>query len=193
MRRIVAFVFLGSAALAGGLEHSPVSSSIAAHAHTAPNTSMAAQMQEMLATLRPLRGKAFDAAWTRSMIDHHQMALEMAQHELSMGRDPRVKAEAKKVVDAQKKEITTMQGWLKTWTGRSYAPKSMPMHMNNMQGSMDKWFLQEMIPHHQGALMMSSLISSHTQNSQLLALGRTIIRAQSMEIVRYRQLLQSVK
>ncbi len=150
-------------------------------------------MQDMLA---PLRNKAFDVKWTQLMIDHHQMALDMAQHELSMGQDPRVKAEAQRVIAAQKREIATMQGWLKAWTGQSNTPKSMSMDMpmsDHMKGSMDRWFLEGMIPHHQGAIDMSRLIPSRTQNPLVRQLGKQIIASQTAEIARYRTLLKTIK
>lgn len=125
------------------------------------------------------------------MIDHHQMALDMAQPELLHGKDKRVKTEAQKVISAQQREIKIMQSWLKSWTGKSYIPKPMPMGMDNV-GSMDKWFLENMIPHHQGAIDMSKLIPERTQNVQLRQMGQNIIRAQTAEIVQYRQLLKSL-
>lgn len=194
--RILATVLLlGGLALAGGREPSPVMP--LGHAgmnhHTDAGAAlMEGHMQAMLVPLRPLTGKAFDVAWVRAMIDHHQMAVDMAQHELMMGKDARVKAAAQKVVDAQKKEISTMQGWLKAWTGEHYQPGPMPMGMDGV-GSMDRWFLEGMIPHHQGAIDMSHLIPSRTQNAALRQLGQQIIRVQSAEIAQYRQLLASVK
>lgn len=187
-------LLLGGLALAGGRESGPVMPMPMNHAnHAAQNHAaqpMSMQMADMLAPLRPLKGKAFDVAWVKAMIDHHGMALDMARHELAMGQDARVKAAAQKVIDAQNMEIKTMQGWLRAWTGESYAP--MPMQMN-MTESADRWFLTEMIPHHQGAIEMSNLIPARTQNGQLRQLGQAIIRAQSAEIAQYRELFKTVK
>lgn len=182
-------VMLSSFALAGGRESIP--QTMNHMAHSAGEQLMEKNMMDMLAPLRPLRGKAFDVKWTQLMIYHHQMALDMAQHELSMGHDPRVKAEAQKVLGAQRQEITTMQNWLKRWTGQSYKPQPMPMDMNGMD-NMDKWFLEGMIPHHQGAIDMSQLIAERTHNTQVRQLGQAIIRTQSAEIAQYRQLLRGL-
>ncbi|MDE1153733.1 MAG: DUF305 domain-containing protein [Micavibrio sp.] len=54
-----------------------------------------------------------DVDFIRSMIPHHQMALEMAETELKNGKDAAAKDMAQKVIDAQKREITTMKEWLK--------------------------------------------------------------------------------
>lgn len=54
-----------------------------------------------------------DVDFIRSMIPHHQMALEMAQAELKNGKDAAAKDMAQNIIDAQKREIATMQTWLK--------------------------------------------------------------------------------
>ncbi|WP_291426565.1 DUF305 domain-containing protein [Deinococcus sp.] len=187
MKRVFVLVaLLGGLALAGGRESGPVMPMNHA-GHTVQS-----QMTDMLTPLRPLRGKAFDIKWTQLMIDHHQMAVMMAQHELAMGQNSRVKAAAQKVIDAQMSEIATMQGWLQSWTGQLDQPRPMPMQMD-MPGGADKWFLEGMIPHHQGAIDMARLIPSRTQNADLRRLGMDIIRVQSNEIAQYRQLLKVLK
>ncbi len=198
-RALLLGALLAGAALAGGREPGPVmplpgmASHAAGHAdmgHSAHLMQM--HMAEMLAPLRPLSGRAFDVKWTELMIDHHQMALDMAQHELMHGTDARVKAAARKVIDAQQKEITTMQGWLKAWTGKTHQPQAMPMGMDNV-GSMDRWFLEGMIPHHQGAIDMARLVPARTQNVQLRQMAQDIIRVQSAELTQYRQWLGALK
>ena len=55
-----------------------------------------------------------DVDFIRSMIPHHQMALGMAEKELKKGKDPAARELAQKIIDAQKREISTMESWLKT-------------------------------------------------------------------------------
>lgn len=43
---------------------------------------------------------------------HHQQALDMAQIEIAQGKSPEMKAMAKKIVSAQKKEIAEFDNWL---------------------------------------------------------------------------------
>ncbi len=193
MKRLLtlAGVTLLSVALAGGREPGPVMPMNHAGMNHSAHT-MQTQMADMLAPLHPLSGKAFDIKWTQLMMNHHQMAVHMAQHELAMGQDMRVKAAAQKVIDAQMPEIATMQGWLQSWTGQLYQPRLMPMQMD-MPGSADRWFLEGMTVHHQGAIDMARLIPSRTQNADLRKLGVEIIRVQSAEIAQYRQLLKTVK
>ena len=54
-----------------------------------------------------------DANFIRDMIPHHQMAVDMAEKELKNGKDPKARAMAQKILEAQKKEIVDMKEWLK--------------------------------------------------------------------------------
>jgi uncharacterized protein (DUF305 family) len=52
---------------------------------------------------------AFDAAFMRMMIPHHQGAVTMANAELKRGKDPALTALAKNIVAAQQREIRQMR------------------------------------------------------------------------------------
>lgn len=45
---------------------------------------------------------------------HHQAAIDMAQMELKGGKDAKMRAMAKRIVDAQQKEIKEIDSWLAT-------------------------------------------------------------------------------
>ncbi len=55
-----------------------------------------------------------DLDFIRSMIPHHQMALEMSEKELKNGKDPAAREMAQKIIEAQKREISIMKKWLNT-------------------------------------------------------------------------------
>lgn len=59
------------------------------------------------------------------MIDHHQMALDMANDCLAVATTDSVTALCQAIIDAQTAEIETMQGWLLAWYNVDYAPLSM--------------------------------------------------------------------
>ena len=53
-----------------------------------------------------------DKDFAMMMKMHHQQALDMAQMEIAHGKSPEMKAMAKKMVAAQKKEIAQFDKWL---------------------------------------------------------------------------------
>lgn len=54
-----------------------------------------------------------DTDFVRSMIPHHQGAIDMAKIELAHGKDPKLRKLAEDIVKAQEAEIADMRAWLK--------------------------------------------------------------------------------
>lgn len=75
----------------------------------------------------PMAGRAGRAElrFLQGMVDHHQMALDMAGHCLEKAQDARVKSICTGVIAAQTVEIEQMRGWIKAWYGVDYAPIAM--------------------------------------------------------------------
>ncbi len=61
----------------------------------------------------------------QGMIDHHQMALDMANDCLAKASTPAVVALCEGIISAQSAEIEQMQGWLLAWYNVAYEPISM--------------------------------------------------------------------
>ena len=57
-----------------------------------------------------LRGD-IDKNFVNMMIPHHQGAIDMAKVELQYGKDPQLLEMARKIIEAQDKEIIEMKGW----------------------------------------------------------------------------------
>ena len=72
----------------------------------------AAVMNTMMSNMMvPYTGDA-DVDFARSMIPHHQAAIDMAKVQLEFGKDPAIRAIAEEVIKAQEAEIATLQAWL---------------------------------------------------------------------------------
>jgi uncharacterized protein (DUF305 family) len=86
------------------------------------------------------------------MIDHHQMALDMAQDCLAKAESDDVLTLCQAVIDAQSAEISLMQGWLRDWYQVDYAPVSMlaglpedAAPMSGMEHDMDSGAIGDMM------------------------------------------------
>ena len=107
---------------------------------------------------RPAPNKAtarYEVKFMTSMIDHHAMAIEMA--ELCAGRTVHAELQAlcDQIIATQQQEIDTMRAWLASWHGVSYTPKmtsadrKMLDRMASMSGAeFETEFMKMMIEHH---------------------------------------------
>lgn len=72
-------------------------------------------MDDMMHSLDGLRGDAFDEAFIRAMIPHHQGAIDMAEAVLENAKHEELKTLARDIIEAQQREIDMMNGWLRDW------------------------------------------------------------------------------
>ncbi len=140
-----------------------------------------------------------DRHFIEQMIPHHQDAITMADLALQKTTHPEIKKLAEDIKKTQSEEITKMRSWYKTWYGTevtgisSSAGFGMGMH-GGMMGNQtdidslknasdfDKAFIEEMIPHHQMAVMMATMLQSGTNREEMKQLAQDIITAQNKEI-----------
>jgi Uncharacterized protein conserved in bacteria len=77
------------------------------------------------ASAQETRGQRAELRFLEGMIDHHQMAVDMANDCLAKASDETLLTICQDIIDAQSAEIAAMQGWLRDWYGVEYAPVSM--------------------------------------------------------------------
>ncbi len=151
---------------------------------------------------------SLDAHFIEQMIPHHEDAITMAQLALQKSQRPEIRKLAQAIIDSQSKEIDQMKSWYKTWYGKevSVATQAMGHGMASSQGmhmgmmgnetdtkrlenaaDFDRAFIEEMIPHHQMAVMMASMLKQGTQRPEMQTLAQDISTAQTKEIDQMRQ------
>jgi len=135
-----------------------------------------------------------DIDFAAMMVEHHWGAVAMAKLELNQGNDSDLKQFAKKVIDAQEKEISFMTDFIKRAPQKTSPDAkafsdglkaSMEVMMKDSVPSyknIDKDFATQMIPHHQSAVEMAKLYLQYGTNSDLKKLSQNIINSQSKEI-----------
>ena len=152
-----------------------------------------------------------DAHFIEQMIPHHEDAITMSEVALVKATKPEVKQLAQDIIKSQQKEIDQMKAWHKDWYGEEVpsgdsamkdhgmmSKSNMHMGMMGDQTDMerlenaedfDREFVQEMIPHHQMAVMMAQMVKSGTSRAEMKKLADDIINAQNKEIEMMRQWL----
>lgn len=78
------------------------------------------------------RGARAEVRYMEGMIDHHQMALDMAEDCMAKVETESFRAVCQAVIDAQTPEIETLRGWLRDWYEIEYAPMAMSELMELM-------------------------------------------------------------
>lgn len=145
----------------------------------------------------------YDLRFIGAMRLHHQGAVAMAQEALAKSQRLEIKQLAQEIITAQKREIEQMNQWQKAWypkandTPIAWHPSmkhSMAMTKEQMQSMMmsmdlgeadadfDLRFIDAMIPHHEGALVMAEDALSKSQRAEILELAQNILTSQKQEI-----------
>jgi len=132
------------------------------------------------------------------MIPHHQEAVDTAKEVIARGGSTQeVKKLVENIVVAQEKEIADMKSWYQAWYGVAYTDKGtyqpMMRDLSALSGAnLDKVFLEDMIVHHMGAIMMAQSVQSYIEHNEMKTLTQAIVSSQSAEIVQMRQMLRGL-
>ncbi|PSB15060.1 DUF305 domain-containing protein [Phormidesmis priestleyi ULC007] len=153
-----------------------------------------------------------DLRFVDAMTPHHQGAVEMAKEAQQKSKRPEIQKLAAGILKAQDKEINQMKQWRQAWYPKASAEPvaynskmghSMPMSQDQMKGMMmnmdlgaadaqfDLRFLNAMIPHHEGAVVMAQDASSKSKRPEIKKLAQEIIASQKTEIKQMQQWKQA--
>ncbi len=147
-----------------------------------------------------------DSHFIENMIPHHEDAITMANLALTRAEHQEIKTLSNNIIKSQSEEIDQMKQWYKSWfesevpNSNSSMGRGMGMMMNGgMMGNetdiktlenakpFDKEFIEQMIPHHQMAVMMAQMLSRSTNRPEMKQLAENIISAQTKEINQMRE------
>ena len=159
-------------------------------------------------------GSTYDLRWLDGMVQHHTGALRMSEFVFDIGV-PGVGSLGKAIWRDQAQEIKAMGQWRKAWypdapvypvvlkSGGDPDARADLTRMSTaqiqalqMMGSTPTrenrvtWFLEGMIAHHGGALVMAHDALNKSSNPTIRRLARQIIVAQRREILELRRMLK---
>lgn len=189
--KVIALVAIGSLGLALPLTLAQRSTEPAANRSTVHGGMMhhGAMMHDMQVS------SEFD--YLTKMIPHHQEAIDTARLVLAGSDRPEMKRFAEDIIRVQTAEIEQMQQWLKEWyPGRDTTVEVTPMmrNLNNLRGDdLDQAFLEDMVMHHMGAVMMSQMLLNRNlvDHEPVRPFAEEIATTQRQEIVQMQTWLKN--
>ncbi len=150
----------------------------------------------------------YDLRFIDGMIPHHEGAVAMAEAALEHSQRPEIRQLAENIIAAQQVEIKQMQDWRAAWYPDAptvpimyHAEMKHDMPMDQaMMGAMrmdmdlgkaddefDLRFINAMIPHHEGAVVMAEDLQNKSNRPELQTLAEAIITSQQAEIDQMKQ------
>ncbi len=145
----------------------------------------------------------YDLRYIDAMVLHHQGAIDMAQEAKAKSNRAEIQELADEIIAAQNQEIQQLQEWRKAWypdaaetpvaysaemghtmamTPEQAAAMTMSSDLGATGDEVDLAFIDGMIPHHEGALVMAEDALQKSSRPEIKALSEEIIEAQRQEI-----------
>jgi uncharacterized protein (DUF305 family) len=150
----------------------------------------------------------YDLRFIDGMTPHHDGAIVMAQAAAQQSQRPELKKLAAAIIRGQTQETAQMQQWRSTWYPKAAAtpmawhsemkhmmPMSAPqiksmrmdMDLGKADANFDRRFLDAMIPHHEGAIVMAQDALAKSKRPEVQKLAKAIIADQQIEIDNMKQ------
>jgi uncharacterized protein (DUF305 family) len=141
-----------------------------------------------------------NGAFLEAMIPHHESAIEMATIARRRAEHPEVRELAQDIVRTQRREIRQIERIHQRLFGQKILPNSdahQGLGLSAEEAGMahmeptgalaearpfDRAFIDEMVPHHQGAIRMARAVLDETEDGGTRSLAEAILRTQSDEI-----------
>ena len=139
-----------------------------------------------------------ERAFIEGMIPHHQEAIDTSREVLDRGGSTtEIRELAENIITAQESEIIQMMEWYEDWYGEVYQDTGeyVPMMRDLSQLSgveLDRVFLEDMVIHHIGAIMMAENIEPYIEREKMYDLITAIIETQTDEIALMQKMLSEL-
>jgi uncharacterized protein (DUF305 family) len=196
-----AFVILGSLIFMGCADnHSEIDQHMSDTTHAEHNVRKDSSERTMMSLMNmnmqqmqvlPTTGNP-DADFAGMMKIHHEGAVEMAQLQLEKGQDPELRKMAENIMKDQQQEIQVLGSFTPSKTDtitneafhREVLTQMQTMKMDHdPNGSVDKQFVEMMIPHHQGAIdMVNAYLKNGATDAKLKSMAKQMVVEQEREI-----------
>ena len=140
-----------------------------------------------------------EQGFIEGMIPHHQEAVTTSKEVIARGgTKPEIKKLAENIVLDQEKEIIEMKQWYQDWYSKPYTDNgkymAMMRELSALSGKqLDQTFLEDMIMHHMGAIMMAKSVQPYIEHQEIEVLTQNIVSSQSTEISEMRQMLKNLQ
>jgi uncharacterized protein (DUF305 family) len=144
----------------------------------------------------------FDVDFANMMIEHHQAGIDMAQAEISQGKDEKMKSKAQEIINKQKDEQQKLKDFVSNYKpsgmkhGEGELQKSMSENMDKMKsmqmsGDTDKDFAMVMSTHHEHGVSMSKMELTYGMSDKLKQMARKSIDDQQKDIAELKSLMNN--
>lgn len=138
----------------------------------------------------------FEVHFLTGMIDHHSMAVVMAEMCLEKATQSELETLCGNIVAAQSFEITQMTSWLLDWYGVAHeyvmkrSEERMMEKMDALEGAeFEIEWMREMIMHHETAIREAARCHRKAEHEQIHTLCGNIEATQTLEIAEMEQWL----
>ena len=170
--------------------------------HRMPDGTLMGNPDESMSNMQGMDHSAMmvssEREFVTGMIPHHQEAVDTATEVLARGGSiAEVRILAEEIIAAQETEIALLKQWHEEWYGEVYqADDSYQPMMRDLTGlegaDLDKMFLEDMVPHHMGAIMMAQSVRPYIEHVEITNMADAIMTTQSAEIELMRDLLTKI-
>lgn len=156
------------------------------------------------ALLSDLQGAELEKLYLGEIIEHHRTVVMMAQLQLERGTHEELKVVSRAIIASQQGQIQEFTNWLDSWHGltpeqaRQQAPQPAQPLLDQLRAQLDqrfaavqkapagpefdKVFMQQVIPHHQTAIVESLPVQGRVPHRAISTAATASIGGQSMQV-----------